>query len=1541
MSTAKIGGLAVQVMSDVSAQKGAVIKTAVGERAQDLGVDFKTTQKLSNYLTQVATNGKIETANAEDIGKNTKAQQIITEIKNSEAWAEGMNAQLSSLEKTEAIIRNATTFNTAQNSKLQPQEYGGEVGLTEAESQLLNTPDAQLTPQQRTEKQSIAERLQNVGNAGIMNNNQETGVDIDERIYNQGRMDGSNETGINTGRESQMGKSNETIDGYVQGGKAEILSGGTGEAPRRIRINHTKNSSVTFTEGNENGTDGYKVYTAFVNAGIKAIYCQGPIERTANGVTVTRTEAFTAPDGTVYVSSESSLPAKQTFDHEKVHVADKTNNPAYSEYEAVLCDEVDYSSDAYKKVAEEINKNYFNGKYDIEDVSTYPIFMREIVAYINQFVLSDPEFAQQTFGGMFNDWGAVVEAVNKFNNDMKADFTESANFMPGNETPSSESGRAYDDNTHKTEEPETDIRINTPSKIVASPELKNIIDRLFQDENVSVEEIENIPQIKEVAEEAASRPETYTVNTPERQKLRRQVADKLLKNGSYSGVDENGKEVYNGDVKQEHRADIVIGLSAAGKSSVLVNPLSEMNSSRVIDSDMAKEELPEFDNGLGANAVHRESQNIIDQVLIESIKNGDNIVWPIVGGNKVNSLVAKIELLKQNGYSVYLHLNELSNNKALGRALNRYVETGRYIPPQVIKAYGNTPTQNFNKIINMEGFIDGYSHYSNDVERGQSPKFIKASENVGNLYARGQRGVYERTSQKVQGSRSQGVNSATTKSKNTEADTEVPANFMPENETTSSESGEYGLSEPSDQEIHREPTAEEYNEAMFGEMKNAKQRHILDVAKKLDSGMKVVFVSKDAKVLSGKNGVYMRESNTMYLSKDNSAVESYFQLFKHECIHRLESRGAYQGLKNYLFHNSSSFEGYARAQLKAKYKTEFKGTREEALQALAQLYIDDVQNGSFTEKFKKGFTLESAQHEMVADFISEILFKGNRRNVAQHLSDGNLEAIYDIEDTLSEFESLTETDRKWFEKIIDWIKDLIASFKGVNQNKRLVEDLEYIEKRLGRVFDSRDTKKAAKNSGGVMYCLRKTGANAFNPNAETLNEQLKDAYETSESFEQRYVYVGEFSTEFINLLQKNNIVLYNYPIAMNYRDAYLSMHSKETGKYRGQGINYHNLGVEGLQEALESFKNPKHIMKSKKDGKIELALQTVDKKGNSILSIIAINTVTLNGNKMLDAHIVTSAYGKKNIEKYILTAKNEGRIIENKTEEIPQGTPQVQYEGSINEISSNDIILDEEDDVKNNISNETQDYSDSEENGEGSFSLGSPAQQMRDNLKKYESGEITKEEYLEETDRLWGEANETYGMLPQGENAKAPIATPRAVAEDKPTKRFTRTIIETGTLTDEMLEGMEEKVLLGDFSYEVISDEKALEKADKAVGNGTAEDIWEDTVNGKKVNKTEIAETALKENKPLTNDEKNHDFAKDGFEYRTAYFEDFDGQYYKIRFSIGHNGTFATVYNVGKIKEDVPSSAKIIAVVGSRALDGSSSNDIILNNEPTVNNDYT
>ncbi len=50
-------------------------------------------------------------------------------------------------------------------------------------------------------------------------------------------------------------------------------------------------------------------------------------------------------------------------------------------------------------------------------------------------------------------------------------------------------------------------------------------------------------------------------------------------------------------------------------------------------------------------------------------------------------------------------------------------------------------------------------------------------------------------------------------------------------------------------------------------------------------------------------------------------------------------------------------------------------------------------------------------------------------------------------------------------------------------------------------------------------------------------------------------------------------------------------------------------------------------------------------------------------------------------------------------------------------------------------------------------------------------------------------------------------------------------------------------------------------------------------------------------------DTKSHAFATDGFNYRTAYFLDNDGSYYKITMSVGKKGNINTIYNVGKLKE--------------------------------------
>lgn len=63
----------------------------------------------------------------------------------------------------------------------------------------------------------------------------------------------------------------------------------------------------------------------------------------------------------------------------------------------------------------------------------------------------------------------------------------------------------------------------------------------------------------------------------------------------------------------------------------------------------------------------------------------------------------------------------------------------------------------------------------------------------------------------------------------------------------------------------------------------------------------------------------------------------------------------------------------------------------------------------------------------------------------------------------------------------------------------------------------------------------------------------------------------------------------------------------------------------------------------------------------------------------------------------------------------------------------------------------------------------------------------------------------------------------------------------------------------------------------------------------------ELAEVSKRGDKTVP-DRKKHSFARDGFNYRTAYFMD-DTGYYRLTISVGKNGSINTIYNVGKIEE--------------------------------------
>lgn len=256
-----------------------------------------------------------------------------------------------------------------------------------------------------------------------------------------------------------------------------------------------------------------------------------------------------------------------------------------------------------------------------------------------------------------------------------------------------------------------------------SEEMQSVLKRLANGESVPEAEIGQLKEIREANSCLGNG--VPTVKLKDREGIQNGVYNRLQKSGS-AVTDDSGHVSLTGEIRREKRLDIVIGLPASGKSSALVEPISEMYHSRIIDSDEAKKLLPEYNDGWGAGIVHKESQLIADRQFKAAVRNGENITYPRVGGD-CDELTDIIAAVKKQGYSVYIHFNELDRNKALGRMINRFLETGRYIKPELVTKYGNGISATYETLKNRSELVDGFSKWNNDVPLGCRPKLIEYS----------------------------------------------------------------------------------------------------------------------------------------------------------------------------------------------------------------------------------------------------------------------------------------------------------------------------------------------------------------------------------------------------------------------------------------------------------------------------------------------------------------------------------------------------------------------------------------------------------------------------------------------------------------------------------------------------------------------------------------------------------------------------------------------------------------------------------------------
>lgn len=151
-----------------------------------------------------------------------------------------------------------------------------------------------------------------------------------------------------------------------------------------------------------------------------------------------------------------------------------------------------------------------------------------------------------------------------------------------------------------------------------------------------------------------------------------------------------------GKVEAGRKVTIVIGPPAAGKSTI-AEAYARADRAAIVDPDDAKVIIPEYDGGVGANAVHKESKLLANDVLADMVVNGKNLVIPRVG-SKEKELDILVRSLISESYDVSVVRVDVQPDEAARRMVARYRQTGRLIPTDYFRSIGDGPKRALAKL---------------------------------------------------------------------------------------------------------------------------------------------------------------------------------------------------------------------------------------------------------------------------------------------------------------------------------------------------------------------------------------------------------------------------------------------------------------------------------------------------------------------------------------------------------------------------------------------------------------------------------------------------------------------------------------------------------------------------------------------------------------------------------------------------------------------------------------------------------------------------
>ncbi len=208
---------------------------------------------------------------------------------------------------------------------------------------------------------------------------------------------------------------------------------------------------------------------------------------------------------------------------------------------------------------------------------------------------------------------------------------------------------------------------------------------------------------------------TADIDTPEREQLREDLKNWFLTLGSArtESVDENGKHhyVYDGPLNRDFKMELVLGLPASGKSTMIADPDSEAMGAFILDPDVIKAQIPEYieSQGAAADAIHFEGmaifQRAIDAFLTGDMK-GVNIILPIVGSDFDEMMQQYVLPFEAAGYDVRARFRYAKENEAAARVVMRELAGGQLINSAVAFNFGDGPGNVYNQmkdLINAKG----------------------------------------------------------------------------------------------------------------------------------------------------------------------------------------------------------------------------------------------------------------------------------------------------------------------------------------------------------------------------------------------------------------------------------------------------------------------------------------------------------------------------------------------------------------------------------------------------------------------------------------------------------------------------------------------------------------------------------------------------------------------------------------------------------------------------------------------------------------------